>query len=124
MKKFIVKTPDPYGNASQVTLCVIVMDADEFEELIGTIEKIDNGNFINSSGKLVSMDTGVIGGIRDAKILPMVARGTKTEYLFEKYKIDEKFFSAIVRGTGSQLIEKLSKSVRTSMSMRSNALNN
>lgn len=124
MKKFIVKTPDPRGGTSQVTLCVLVMDAGEFEELVCTIEKIDNGNFFDSSGKLVSDSSGVIGGIRNAKILPMVARGTKTEFLFEKYKIDEKFFSAIVRGVGTQLIEKLSESVRTSMSMRSNALNN
>ena len=124
IKKFVVRVPDPYGTPSLVVLCVMVMDESDFDGLVSTIEGIDDGNFISQTGKVVTMDTGAIGKIRDAKILPMVARGTKTEFLFAKYEIDEKYFSAIVRGTGSQLLEGLKKSVQMSMSMRANAQNN
>jgi hypothetical protein len=70
----------------------LVMDRKEFDELM---------DLINKSGLIE--DYGVLAQLRQVGHLPLVARGTKTEFIFDKYEIETEAFSAIIRGAAENV---------------------
>jgi hypothetical protein len=54
-----------------------------------------------------SFDADAIQRLRNMGHLPLVARGTKTEFLFQKYEIKTNFFGAIIRGAAKRVFRSL-----------------
>ncbi len=92
--------PSPLGQPGAWGMTSLVMDKEDFNELITLIENAYDGKNIATSEAL---DSSAIQRLRDAGRLPLVARGTKTEFLFQKYGVSTEFFSAIIRGAAKRM---------------------
>ncbi len=85
----------------------IVLDQDEFDENIDTLKEV----FIyaaNAISKEPERTVQIhIEQIKQAGHLPLCAKGTKTAHLFEKYNVETKHLSMIVRGKGEQVMKQI-----------------
>jgi hypothetical protein len=96
MTKHEFVIPTPGGNPGDVSrLTSIVMDEDEFEALLQHIADGDPVVNVTTAQRMSPQD---VESLRRAKNVPLIARGTKTEYLFRIYGVDSELMSAIVRG--------------------------
>ena len=87
-------------NGKEITS--IVLDKTEFDQLIDGLKGIMIGDTENQRAAQTQLDA-----IKAANTLPMISRGTKTQYIFEKYEIETNLACFIVRGTGKQLERQL-----------------
>ena len=82
-------------------LASVVLDHEDFikfcDELFG-IAVINND---------VRTGSALIERLKEAKHLPMMGRGTKTEKFFQRWGVKAKALSVIVRGHGMELAKKL-----------------
>ena len=69
----------------------LVMDEQEFEEFLGQIAK---SGLVNEAA---------VDACRKAKHVPIIAKGTKTWYLFDLYAVLTPNMSVIVRGEGENV---------------------
>ena len=74
------------------TLTSLVMNPEEFVTLIAQVTGLLSDEQISE--------------IQAAGHLPLVARGTKTETLFDFFDIDTELMSAIIRGKGQNMLDK------------------
>jgi len=80
----------------------VVMDQEDFDALCDDIEE--------SLIRDVRLGTHAdIDAIREAKHLPLMGRGTKTEKYFNKFNVDKEInkMCAIVRGQGREVFKNL-----------------
>ena len=88
----------------------VVLDKTEFDQLIDGLKGIViswfKGGTIDSNQRAAQAQ---LDAIKATNTLPMISRGTKTQYIFEKYEIETHLACFIVRGTGKQLAEQLIK---------------
>lgn len=97
--------PTPGGGPGETSrLTSIVMDEGEFETLL---QRISEGDPVFNVMTKERMSPEDVEALRKAKHVPLVARGTKTEHLFKAYEIETDYFSAIVRGQGNRLLERM-----------------
>ena len=75
----------------------VVMDREEFEALIDELLKAE----------IHGLTPEVAENVKRAGHVPMMARGTKTEFVFERYGTSGKMISMIVRGQGRRIAEEL-----------------
>jgi hypothetical protein len=75
----------------------VVMDRDEFEALI------DELVVAGIHGLLPEQ----VEPLKQIGHIPMMGRGTKTEFVFERYGATGKLISMIIRGQGRRIAEKL-----------------
>jgi hypothetical protein len=75
----------------------VVMDRDEFEALIDELVKAE----------IHGLTPEVAEQVKRAGHVPMMARGTKTEFVFERYEASGKMISMIVRGQGRRIAEAM-----------------
>ncbi len=73
------------------------------EEFDAFVLLIAGGDPVTNVRTGVRMRPEDVDAFRKAKHVPMVARGTKTEYLFKHCEVDTDLMSVIVRGTGERL---------------------
>jgi len=96
MKPPHVQVFNVVGPEGPFELAAIVIDREEFDALIDEIVK-------------VSMEMGIkeeMGRtIKECGNIPMVARGTKTAFIFERYGVKGDRLSVIVRGMGEKLLQ-------------------
>lgn len=95
---------EPYIKIWQVgeqQIASIVLDKKDFDALCDELSGIAE----YTTGERATDD--IIQQIKDACHIPMISRGTKTEFLFERYNIGCDRASVIVRGYGGQLAAKL-----------------
>ena len=103
-KNFVFEMPD--GS----TVTSVVMDMDDFNEMCDFIlEKIVRAGTTNVKTQQGLTETDV-ACIRAAKHVPMAQRGTKTQPLFDRYGVETRLMSVIVRGEGENLLRKLTQS--------------
>ena len=76
----------------------IVMDQADFDEVCDQLE----GIFDIGSGERTGQEG--IQAVREARYLPMVMRGTKTEFLFERFGVSTDRMSMCVRGFGRRML--------------------
>lgn len=81
---------------SIVNIASMVMDPEDFEELVKDIEAAG----IKNQHGVVETDLNVF---RKMKMIPMVAIGTRTKHIFDKYQIDTPYMSATIRGIAKRL---------------------
>lgn len=99
---FLFPTPGRPGEQSKLTS--VVMDEAEFEALLQHIAEGDPVMNVMSGQRMSPVD---VDALRRAKTVPLISRGTKTEYLFKIYEVETDYFSAIVRGQGERVLSKL-----------------
>lgn len=78
----------------------VVMDEDEFNAFCDEL----GGIFNQAQGERANADQ--ISMIKQAKHLPAMARGTKTEKFFTRYGIKSNLASFIVRGEGFNVAKR------------------
>jgi hypothetical protein len=90
---------------NKAELAVIVMDEDEFFALC---DELRNVFFIDPHGEESgrAADT-QIASLKAARTIPMISRGTKTEFLFERFEITQDKLSVIIRGHGQEIAKKM-----------------
>jgi hypothetical protein len=87
----------------------IVMEQADFDVLCDELERIDvamRNVTHGGSQDIVRAKKEHIDTIRDAKMLPMMARGTKTEHIFDTFGVETDYITAIVRGQGRFLAKQ------------------
>lgn len=96
---------EPYTHEMQMPngqkITSIVIDQDEFNDLCDKLM----GIFDVGDKQRATPDQ--IEAIKAAKIIPMMARGTKTEFVFEQYKVKTDRCCIIVRGHGEALMTQM-----------------
>jgi hypothetical protein len=75
----------------------VVMDREEFEALIDELREAE----------IHGLTPEVAEKVKQAGHVPMMARGTKTEFVFERYGASGKMISMIVRGQGRRIAEAM-----------------
>ena len=78
-------------------LTSMVMDQEDFDEFCDKISKLN----VHDIGEEQ------VEKIREAKHMPMMGRGTKTQGIFDEYEIETDLISVVVRGYGPELAEKM-----------------
>jgi hypothetical protein len=73
----------------------LVMDSNEFYELCDEIEV-----------KFDRMPKTEVDKLREAGHIPLVKRGTATQFIFDKYAVGTDLLSAIIRGNGMAVYAK------------------
>ncbi len=86
---------------NNVQVAAIVCDKEEFND---NIEKLSGIFSINNSRRA---DERIINDLKKACHLPLCKRGTKTEFLFEKYDVKAEYITMVVRGYGKTLLNNL-----------------
>lgn len=87
-------------------LTSVVMDEGEFSGLCDLIEKIIAEAPPANAATGKRMSPGDVGRIREAKHVPMMARGTLTEEVFDHYAIGTDLATFIVRGQGMAVFDR------------------
>jgi len=96
---------DPYVKAFKLPngmeLTSIVIDADEFQALVDEIDtdtKMPNG---------IPIPPEQIQAIRDAGHIPLIQKGTKTAFIFDRYGVETDKCAVITRGKGKEIAARL-----------------
>ena len=84
----------------------VVMDRSDFNALCDLI-----GGIMSQDGRI---DKNFIENIKDAGHIPMIARGTKTEFIFNKFGVTIDKMSVIVRGKGPTLLKSMLREIAES----------
>lgn len=79
-------------------LTSVVLDQDEFDELCDSLKDV---MIYNMKGQRAA--EAHLKALKTAKHLPLMSRGTKTQFVFDKYGIETDKASFIVRGHGRSL---------------------
>ena len=83
--------------AGSIEIASVVMDQEDFDKFCNDLEACG----------LTGVTQEAIDGIRRAKYLPMMKRGTKTQQFFRQFNIEIDYLSAIVRGHGPVLLDQI-----------------
>jgi len=86
----------PYGQLTSV-----VLDKNEFDALCEELQDV-----INLAVK-ERTTAAQIKQIKDTGIIPMIKKGTKTQFIFDRYNISTQVCAIIVRGKGQELMSEL-----------------
>lgn len=105
MTKHKFRIPAPGGHPGETSeLTSLVMDEAEFEAFVQHIADGDPVVNVRTGSRMSPED---VEALRKAKHVPMVSRGTKTEYLFKIYEVDTDLLSAVIRGQGEKIFSQL-----------------
>ncbi|RKZ86265.1 MAG: hypothetical protein DRQ39_06000 [Gammaproteobacteria bacterium] len=91
----VFKIPSSDG---PIELAAIVVDQEEFNALVDEIVKVS---------LTMGIDEAMGERIKEAAHIPMVARGLKTAFLFERFGVKGDRLSVIVRGQGQSIAAQL-----------------
>lgn len=90
----------PNGNS----LTTVVLDEQEFFELVDSLAGVFN---IADPANPERADDNLIQKLKEARHIPMMSKGTKTVFVYDKYGIESQLASFIVRGHGPELLQQL-----------------
>lgn len=96
MKKFIIKD----------NITSIVVTKEEFEDIINKIGAQYDGHNAQSGQKMTAED---IEKLKQAGIIPMVMRGTKTQFIFDMLEVETQCLCVCIQGFGKKFQEVLEK---------------
>lgn len=101
---FTFTDPDPNGTPGPWSLCTLVMDDLEFDDLVNYMEAQMSGTLMGGGGRA---NKNHFDSLREARHIPMIARGSRTEPVFNRYAVESKFLSVIVRGEGVNVLGRM-----------------
>lgn len=97
--------PEPYIKVfnlpSGQRVSTVVLDLGEFEALADRLVSVFE---LRSKGRL---SPEMAGQLKEAKHIPMLSRGTKTQFVFDEFGLETELASFIVRGEGSNVLGQL-----------------
>lgn len=82
----------------------VVLDEEEFFELVESLAGVFN---IADPTKPERADNSLLEQLKEARHIPMMSKGTKTAFVYDKYEIESELASFVVRGHGPQLLQQL-----------------
>ncbi len=97
---YIKQFPLPNGNS----LTAVVLDEQEFFELVDSLAGVFN---IADPQNPERADNSMLEQLKEARHIPMMSKGTKTAFVYDKYGIESQLASFIVRGHGPELLQQL-----------------
>ena len=83
------------------SLTSVVLDEEEFFELVESLSGVFN---LKSQERT---DDDQIQRLKEARHIPMMSKGTKTAFVYDKYGIESKLACFVVRGHGPKLLQEL-----------------
>ena len=87
---------------NKVEITSVVIDEEDFNALCDELHGIIMANEDNER-----VADAQIESLKAAKMLPLIARGVKTEFVFERFGIETDRACIIVRGHGKELAQQL-----------------
>ena len=97
--------PKPYIQvfylAGMGEIASVVMDQEDFDEVCENISGIIE---VQSKERMAEDQ---IAAIRAARMIPAVKRGTKTEFLFDKFDVEQDLMCLCVRGHGERTLQQI-----------------
>lgn len=101
--EFQINTNDPNGRPGPWKMTSVVVSESEYNAFVDyMLEKVVG--VLSQSGRI---ERDQIEALRGARHITMIARGTRTESLFTRYKVKTDFMAIIVRGEGERMIQAL-----------------
>jgi hypothetical protein len=85
----------------------VVLDQGEFDAVLDELARVGLTGLTQEGAEQVK----VVGNV------PLLARGTKTEFVFERFGVAGRLISMIVRGRGRDIADRLMASVRAEAEM-------
>jgi hypothetical protein len=90
----------------------VVTTKEEFEDIINKIQEQYTGRNAQNGMPMTKED---IEKIRSAGTLPLVMRGTKTQFLFDHMQIETQYLCVCIEGFGKRLQQVLGKFNQTNL---------
>jgi hypothetical protein len=89
----------------------IVVDQCDFNEVVDQliINEIKQ-TYIDDSTQFIKSSRDHGEAIKTAGVIPLISKGTKTDFIFERFAITTEFAAIIVRDRGPEVLDMLSKS--------------
>jgi hypothetical protein len=112
----VFSIPDPMGGG-MAYITSIVTTQDDFDNLMDTLDSMPTVNSMSKRGEFSKKkpDTSTFRMLRH---VPVVARGSHTEWVFERYGVETPYLSVIVRGAGASLANRMLGSMISQMGER------
>jgi len=106
MEKFTVhefqfESQAPNGDTGPWKVSSVVVSEEEFTDLVLTIR-----GMVVRSYKGPHMEKADVDAIEQARHIPLIYRGSITQFLFDRYKVQTPFMSVIVRGEGETIYRR------------------
>ena len=102
--EFTVDTEaDPAGDPGPWTITSVVVSQELWNEFIDEL-KLRNKIKIYNANDGHRIDDVKLETIRSNKHIPMIARGSLTDFIFLRFGVNTKYMSVIVRGEGMRIM--------------------
>ncbi len=105
ISKHVFPMRDPMtGGMAEITS--IVTDQEDFDQVMDTLDQSVEIMMLKMEGGFgrEKPNTKVY---RIMKHMPLVCRGTKTQWVFDRYEVATPYMSIIVRGAGQRLVDQM-----------------
>ena len=97
---YVKKFDLPNGDS----LTTVVLDEQEFFELVDSLAGVFN--IADPKNPQRTNDT-MLEQLKEARHIPMMSKGTKTAFVYDKYEIESQLAAFVVRGHGPELLQQL-----------------
>jgi len=97
---YVFHETSPNGDPGPWTMTSVVCSDEEFENLILVIHQMSRATEIRSGSRISDEQ---IAALKDAKHIPLMARGTLTQSFFDMFGVPGNYMSVIVRGEGPRV---------------------
>ena len=109
--------PEPfiqvYNHPEMGELASVVIDSEDFNILCDELRDVFVANMNRRTADAQ------IASLKAAHMIPIIARGTKTEFAFERYGVEQDKMCVIVRGAGSSLVTDLIETIEQDLKRQS-----
>lgn len=100
--EFEFLTKDPTGEPGPWKITSVVTSQEDFDDLLVQVAKYDGYDYKRKQHGGVDVE-----GLRAVGSIPLVKRGTKTQFAFDRYGVTTDYMSVIVRGRGMDVAKHL-----------------
>lgn len=100
--EFEVLTRSPVGDPGPWKMTSVVTTEEDFQEFLEDVAKFDGYDY--QRGQRGGVD---VESLRRAGHLPLIKRGTKTQFAFDRYGVTGDYMSVIVRGRGMEVARQM-----------------
>ena len=103
--EFEFLTPSPMGDPGPWKMTSVVTTESDFHDLLVDVAKFDG--YDAQRGERGGVD---VESLRVLGNIPLIKRGTKTQFAFDRYGVATDYMSVIVRGRGREVAQALMNS--------------
>jgi hypothetical protein len=100
--EFEFLTKDPTGEPGPWKISSVVTSQEDFNEFLVDVAAFDGYDY--KRGQRGGVD---VEGLRAVGSVPLIKRGTKTQFAFDRYGVTTDYMSVIVRGQGMEVAKRM-----------------